>query len=338
MKGSVLLIFSLVCLVLIVSSDVTAQDTYEILQIAWNPAGTEIAIAGGSYPCSSTEPERFPISVFVVSTGEMEDRYFGHHCPQVDVNWSPDGKKLASSSDSGEPTIWDTSSHQILLTTTIGGPFGREMVWSPDGTKIASVAGGYYGYVWDAISGQLLYELPDHGQPTTSVSWNPDGNQLATSSLDNTVRVWDSSTRAQVLLLQHNAPVYWAAWSPDGTLIATTGSNGFVGIWSAQNGILLKQLTGHTDSVYVVDWSPDGTRIATGGVDETVRTWDVQSGELLDLITSPLGLIVDLDWSPVDDRIAFIGIETASQDGIPEIFEASAAIPSKHRPPCRPAR
>lgn len=314
---------------------VSAQGRTDVRQIAWNPNGTEIALAGGTYPCDAENPQLFPVRILTISTGQTEDRFVGHQCPQVDVNWSPDGTMLASSGFDGEAFIWDSDTYQLLLSAHFETGAGTEMVWKPDGSQIASVTGGYFAFVWDALSGEILYSLPDHDQPTTSVIWKPDGTQLATSSLDSTVRVWDADTQGQVLLLQHSAPVYWVVWSPDASKIATVGGNGFVGIWNSQNGSLIRTMTGHTDSVYIVDWSPDGTRIATGGADRTVRTWDVASGQLLDTITSE-DPVVDLDWNPMNDQVAFIDTYTGSQDDLPEIFVSSDAIPPNTTPTPEP--
>jgi len=310
---------------------VSAQGRTDLSQIAWNPDGTEIAFAGGTYPCDAENPQLFPIRILTISTGQTENRFIGHQCPQVDVNWSPDGTMLASSGFNGEAFIWDAVTYQLLVSAPFRTGAGIEMVWKPDSSQIASVTGGYYAFVWDPSTAAILYSLPDHDQPTTSVIWKPDGTQLATSSLDNTVRVWDAETQGQVLLLQHSAPVYWVVWSPDGSKIATVGGNGFVGIWNSQNGSLIRSMSGYSDSVYVVDWSPDGTRIATGGADRAVRTWDVDSGQLLDTVTSE-DPIVDLDWNPVNDQVAFIDTYTGSHDDLPEIFVSSDPIPPTATP------
>jgi WD40 repeat protein len=42
----------------------------------------------------------------------------------------------------------------------------------------------------------VLSTLEGHSKEVTSVRWSPDGSRIASGSLDNTVRVWDSSTGA----------------------------------------------------------------------------------------------------------------------------------------------
>lgn len=297
-----------------------------ITGIDWNLTGTEIAIAGGAYPCS--DGGSFPLRVLTVATGIVREISTGGSCPQSDVDWSPDGSKVAISQDLGHGVIIGVDPETILGDYTLPeGLEGFQVVWNPNGTAIASTSGAYSAWIWNPVTGEVLSIVGEHDAPITMVAWRPDGSQLATSSLDGTVRVWDvDAPLDENLRLQHPGRVWWAAFSPDGSLIATAGEHGFVGLWNAQDGSLIRNFVGHTEYVYTLDWSPDGTRLATGGSDKTVRTWDVASGQLLDVVKSDVGTVIDLDWNPVNDQIAFIGIETGYQDGLPDLFEASEPL------------
>jgi WD40 repeat protein len=57
--------------------------------------------------------------------------------------------------------------------------------------------------------------LPDRG--ITSVSLSPSGGLIATGSLDNTVRIWDTTTCTLIETLHgHTASVYSVAFMKDG--------------------------------------------------------------------------------------------------------------------------
>jgi WD40 repeat protein len=61
------------------------------------------------------------------------------------VGWSPDGERLATTSDTGEVLLWDAASGE--LRAALQGHAGRveQAAWRPDGQRIAT--GSYDGTV-----------------------------------------------------------------------------------------------------------------------------------------------------------------------------------------------
>ena len=111
--------------------------------------------------------------------------------------FSPDGKRLLSTSVDHTIAVWETATgKQVAL---LAG-HGAEVIcaaWSPDGTRIAS--GGRDGYVrlWDTTHFENVAQLGGHTSYIYSLKWSPDGAQVVSSSGDSTVRLWNTQPLAQ---------------------------------------------------------------------------------------------------------------------------------------------
>jgi WD40 repeat protein len=60
------------------------------------------------------------------------------------------------------------------------------------------------------------------------VVFSPDGTRLAAVSGDNTLRLWDPASGANVLTVTAETTVYAAAFSPDGRWLAMVPLDGTV--------------------------------------------------------------------------------------------------------------
>jgi WD40 repeat protein len=81
-----------------------------------------------------------------------------------------------------------------------------------------------------------------------SVAFSPDGSRLVSGSLDNTIRLWDASTGAEIRRLGgHIQPVTQVAMSDDGATIASTDMSGDVLLWNVATGERLPSDEGARD-------------------------------------------------------------------------------------------
>jgi Flp pilus assembly protein TadD len=76
--------------------------------------------------------------------------------------------------------------------------------------------------------------LVGHAGWVMSVAFSPDGERLASGSFDQTVRMWDSATGKELLVLKgHARGVYSVAFSPDGRCLAAANQDGSIHLWEA---------------------------------------------------------------------------------------------------------
>jgi len=235
------------------------------------------------------------------------------------VAFSPDGKLLASGSDSiqlrtsGDTTIqlWDVASgtlRQTLASHKGDSLYLGDIAFSLDGRLMASCSGDNTIRLWDVASGKLRHTLSGHHGSVLSVAFSPDGKVLASGSTDPIVKLWDVTSGAvkQTLTLSTGQPKQAivgrevpVAFSPDGRLLAVSPADNTVEFLEMPTGNPRRTLTGQTNgAITVVAFSPDGKVLASAGDDGTVKLWDVASGVVRQTLTGHTDPVYSVAFSP----------------------------------------
>jgi WD40 repeat protein len=250
--------------------------------------------------------ERFKITLFDLSTG-TEIRAFKAPWGTASAAFSPDGKLLASGSETNEIQLWDLSTGTELRKYAQHGMFVDALAFSPDGKTLA--AGHYDGIsLWDINSGSVTRILKGHTHWITSVAYSPNGKTLASASLDRSVKLWDASTGRELHnLTARSSVVISATVSPDGKTIVGGSDDNKIRLWDVSTLAGLRTFTGHSKSVFLLAFSPDGNILASGSYDDTFKLWDISTGTRLRELFSwetfhfrgTLGLISRLQSYPI---------------------------------------
>ncbi len=165
-----------------------------------------------------------------------------------------------------------------------------------------------------------LLTLKGHTNMVPSASFSPDGSRIVTGSLDNTAKVWDAKSGAEVLTLKrHTSAVYSASFSPDGSRIITGSEDNTAKVWDAKSGAELLTLTGHRRGVASASFSPDGSRIVTGSEDNTAKVWDAKSGAVVLTLRGHTFPVKSVSFSPDGSRIV-----TGSLDNTAKVWDAKS--------------
>jgi len=331
--------------------------TDNVIAVAFSPDGTRLATAGfdgivkvwdamtgedfltlARHGDSSVSAVTFSMDGSLIATASSDNTakiwsaltgrelftLAGHTNFVTGVAFSPDGTWLATASGDETAKVWDASpSHEqfvfrpspVLDRNVVSNAVSAVAI-SPDGTQLATV--GNEVLLWNMTTGKLLYSLTGHNAFVHSVKFSPDGTHLATASDDGTAKVWELSSRREILTIPvgqaENIPV---ALSPDGERLATIGDNNTAKVWDLANGEELFSLKGHIAPVVQLAFSPDGKRLATASEDG-VRVWDAVAGEELFVVNND-GAISAVAFSPNGTKLATGGQE----NGMTTLWDAT---------------
>jgi WD40 repeat protein len=260
----------------------------------------------------------------------------GHDAAVDLVDFSPDGTRLATSSDDGEVKVWDVTptggGHEWLTVPGAGG-----LAYSPDGSLLAIGSESGDVHVYDAASGRETLVLKGHAGRVNAIAFDPTGSTLATAGfVDGTARIWDAISGDELARVDlarsqrtgsgrcplYRTSLYQAfdvAFSPDGTMLATGGWGGPSSaiLWDATSGGRLRVFTQDPNQDQwgrSVDFSPDGSLVAGEGSDD-VFIWSVEDARVVAQMRE--SQVTALAFSPDGRRLA-----TGSLNGSLGVWEA----------------
>jgi chromatin assembly factor 1 subunit B len=170
------------------------------------------------------------------------------HTTTVNVaRFSPDGERIATAADQGEIVLW-----------YLGGPIDNDRDDKPRER-------------WTQA-----HVIRGHSFDVLDLSWSPDGNRIASASVDNSIRLWDTSNpkRLPANITHHDSLVQGVAFDPLSRFIASLGSDRALAVYSlatSKSVVSAVATTTEPKSYYFASdtkcstvfrrlaWSPDGS-------------------------------------------------------------------------------
>lgn len=205
----------------------------------------------------------------------------GHESGVTQIQFSPDGKILASASWDKTIKLWRIE-NRTLITTLTGHQDGVNSIalgWGEKGYLLASGSEDKTIKLWSIIDKQakLITTLTDHQDSVKTLAFNPKGNILASGSYDQTIKLWSREGKLLQTLRGHNLAVSALAFNPDGNILASGSWDSTIRFWQIngqkKQGSLLEILKGHQKGVTGLNFNPKGSILASSSADGTIKLW-----------------------------------------------------------------
>ena len=199
--------------------------------------------------------------------------------------WSPEGKRLAVASVSGQVAIYDAAHGRVLHMLGQAHADGCDaLAWRPDGGALATAGRDGTWKLWDVTDGKLLIEHEAGAMWAEHLAWSPrpigEHGHLLALGAGNKLTLWSESglpaggpTHEAMKFAKTVAEV---AWILGGTTLAVATSTGVS---------LRDPLTGQEerafpsrDPILNMAFSPSGKWLMTGNQDCSVHVWNADNG------------------------------------------------------------
>jgi WD40 repeat protein len=308
----------------------------EVLKVVFSPDGQRLASSGGIYKGRGNWVTG-EINSWDPLTGQLLLAFAGHPKGVTDLDFSPDGKRLASASSDGIK-IWDAATGKQLLTlSSEPNEEPCRVAFQPQGTSLATVS--VIGPMWRgdmpiAVKVWIVPPIADGELPTPvfsypcktsssigtgwrppTLTFSPDGTRLACGQGKN-VLIWDfradrqgDNTSPSRALEGHTGPVCDQVFSPDGKRLATASDDETIRIWDPATGEELLAFKSPREGIpgyrgiRCLAFSPDGKRLA-GGKAQNLAIWDAATGQELYFLRWHSQSIESLAYSPDGKTLA----------------------------------
>jgi len=286
-----------------------------------------------------------------------------HNRPINCLDWSPDGKLIASCAEEPAVLLWDAEKYTYVGKATEHLHPVNAVAFNPltSSPILASACDGFdvrlynyktkQPYVPPQSTAQTVLADPSilkgHESTVKGLSWHPKGKMLASASRDRSAKIWDTTTGlCSKTLRGHKDWLNSVAFSPDGQKVVTGAWDYHVKQWNlrlAEDAIDPPALTAHDGPVCQVRYINNGAHFISAASDGKLIVWDSAACTIITVLSGHASRINALTvlgndvvvsvsddgttrlWAPLEP------IEIASLTGHSNTVRAVAFAPASDR-------
>jgi len=154
--------------------------------------------------------------------------------------------------------------------------------------------------------------LPGHTADVTDLLLLKDGQTLVTSSADETIRLWNLQTGAEIRQLKgHSSVVNALTRTTDQTTLISAGADRRLNFWSLPDGELIHQVeAAHLSPINSLAVSHNGQWLASADSGGVIKLWNLNTLDMIETLSQDgLGTINHVQFTRDDAHLASGGKE-----------------------------
>lgn len=146
------------------------------------------------------------------------------------IQWSPDGKLLATSNTEGAVSLWSAETLSVVKSYLAHKEAIWSISWSHDGNYLSTCGVDSLVKVWSK-DGEMIYLLAKHEKDVLASAWSADDRFLATGDWDGYILLWNMKEgKFEKKILAHDRNIVNIMYLNE--KIISTSWDGKVKMWS----------------------------------------------------------------------------------------------------------
>jgi WD40 repeat protein len=269
--------------------------------------------------------EKGVVELFDLHTGEKLKSFANKFSFIDDIQFSPDGKKIAVAGNSTKKDdlleqytiqVFDSQTSKFLYAIDLGNVGVDFIRFSPDNKTLVTgncISYGSYSDVcvsallrqWNMEDGSFVKIIRKYSSNLVSASYSPDGKHLAVITWDviPLFEVWDFEknqvTQSTEWYVGPTSPIIF---SPDSKTAMWGEVNGTIQFLDIENRSKVSMWSGDGHEIVNLAVSADGAKLASSSRYGAVTIWDIRAHDVLQKVQTGEGFeIYSLQFSP-DNR------------------------------------
>lgn len=255
--------------------DGTAGSIYAI---ALSPDGKLLAV-GGYMDTTCPSPRCGNIRLYDVASGALQGVLSGHRSIILDLAFSADGRRLASTGSDRTTRIWDVGERKEVAQFLYPGDKGRasKVAFLGDNQHVVTVSDKPVVHIYQQGRKQPVVTLTAN-EDLHALAISDDSRQIAAGGESGKIHVWEWPTKKRRELPGNGAAISTLAFGHKESareIVASSSDAPYTSrVFNLTTGEKLVEYPAHDNAVGASVYSPDGTKIATaGGNDWSIYVW-----------------------------------------------------------------